>query len=221
MIPATAADTIAASTISISKPLLGPAQAPGHGYVRRPGGAVRGQLRGSTGTRPAARGFTAVDGSETPFASVHCVCPVQVQKRFGSRFPAAKLGKSGIWSSRRPSRAALFLKVLRCGGRAQALVLADGGIRQLGLVSAAHEQAPRPVAVLVAIERTPELLTQELYRSGELVVAAHVPHYRLDHVAVHSAPRQVRRDPLAAPAIQQPAVLGEQPRVALVIQQPL
>src|SRR6476619_3645952 len=88
MIPATAADTIAASTISISEPLLGPAQAPGHGYVRRPDGAVRAQLRGSTGARPAARRVTAVDGSETPFASVHLVCPVEVQVRFGGCFPA-------------------------------------------------------------------------------------------------------------------------------------
>lgn len=97
---------------------------------------------------------------------------------------------------------------------------ADGVVRQLGVVAAAHQQLPRPVAGAVVEQWVAEALGQQLARGHQLVLSRPRCEDGLDQVARDAALQQVLLDPLGAPPRERAAILGKALGIAGVVEQP-
>src|SRR5258708_3474688 len=95
------------------------------------------------------------------------------------------------------------------------------GIREFRLVAPAHAHRPCLVALAVAVEGEREAAVEQLNRQRHLVLVP-VPGERfVDQLPLDPAPLEVARDALAAPAVEEPSVLGAPPGVAGVVNKAL
>src|SRR3954451_877495 len=99
------------------------------------------------------------------------------------------------------------------------LVQPHGLVRELGLLAAAHEQAPGPVARAGVGRPVRQPLPEQLERAVELVVAALRGAGALHELRLDAAPLQVARDALGPPQLERALVLGELLGVALVVEE--
>src|SRR5689334_295412 len=84
---------------------------------------------------------------------------------------------------------------------------------ELEVIAAPHEHAEGPVALPGVHRRLREAATQQLERRLTLIVRAPFADRRRDVLTIDPERPQPALDPLRAPAVEVPAVLGEAARV--------
>src|SRR5687767_12422566 len=98
---------------------------------------------------------------------------------------------------------------------------ADGVVRQFELVALADEHPERALAVPWRGRRGGEAAAQEREGGLELAFVALSGRGGLDELAGHPEGAQPLLDPLRAPAVEPPAILGEAVGEARVVEVPL
>src|SRR3954452_21190 len=150
--------------------------------------------RGSVGSEAAGFGTAVFAGLSRPHGPVI---------RCADRSTARGRAQSG----RRPP-----------GALRLALDGADGVVGELELVAAAHEQSERALALAVGTRRRPQATAEQVDGGGELVVVIGVRRRGARERPVDSEGDEAMLDALGAPRVEAPAVLGEAPREASVVE---
>lgn len=101
------------------------------------------------------------------------------------------------------------------------LVLPDRLVSELEVVPAADEEAERAASVAVLAWRRREATPQELERGLALLVERPGVERRADVPRGDARDQQALLDAVRPPAVERPAILGEAPRVAGVVDGPL